>query len=148
MSLNFDKYAQEGNRFMKELSQNLGHPEDQNATARILRAVLHSIRDRIAISESLDFLSQLPMFLKAVYVEQWKYNEDVERINSIEGFKEKVKQEQAKWGEREFAWEISTEEIIKTVFNTLEKYTSPGQMEHLRGMLPAELQELIEINHE
>ncbi|MDQ3534574.1 MAG: DUF2267 domain-containing protein [Bacteroidota bacterium] len=148
MSLNFDKYAQEGNRFMKELSQNLGHPEDQNATARILRAVLHSIRDRIAISESLDFLSQLPMFLKAVYVEQWKYNEDVERINSIEGFKEKVKQEQAKWGEREFAWEISTEEIIKTVFNTLEKYTSPGQMEHLRGMLLAELQELIEINHE
>lgn len=148
MSLNFDKYAQEGNRFMKELSENLGHPDDQNAAARILRAVLHSIRDRIAISESFDFLSQLPMFLKAVYVEQWKYNEDVERINSLEEFKEKVKQEQAKWGEREFAWETPTEELIKIVFNTLEKYTSPGQMEQLRGMLPAELKELIEVHHE
>jgi len=148
MSLNFDKYAQEGNTFMNELAQNLGHPEDRNAASRVLRAVLHSIRDRIAIGESLDFISQLPMFLKAVYVEQWKYNENVDRINSLEEFKEKVKQEQAKWGERQFAWENSTEEIIKTVFNTLEKYVTPGQMEHLRGMLPAELQELIEIHHE
>lgn len=109
---------------------------------------MHSIRDRIAIGENLDFLSQLPMFLKGIYVEQWKYYDQVERIDSLEGFKNKVKREQEKYVEREFDCDISTEDIIKTVFNTLEQYVTAGQMEHLRNMLPQELKQLIEVHHE
>ncbi|CAN5468787.1 hypothetical protein BH23BAC1_BH23BAC1_23280 [soil metagenome] len=133
---------------MNELAQNLGPPEDQDTTARILKAVMHSIRDRIAIGENLDFLSQLPMFLKGIYVEQWKYYDQVERIDSLEGFKNKVKREQEKYVEREFDWDISTEDIIKTVFNSLEQYVTAGQIEHLRNMLPQELKQLIEVHHE
>lgn len=87
MGLNFNKYAQEGNEFLKELAVELGHPEEINRTAIILRSVLHLFRDRITISESFDFLSQLPMFLKGIYVENWKYSEKPLRIKNLTEFK-------------------------------------------------------------
>lgn len=147
MALNFEKYAQEGNEFLNELARELGHPEERDAASRILRAVLHNLRDRIEIAESFNLLSQLPMFLKAVYVEQWRYHEKPQRIKSMEAFKEEVKKEQAGLGEREFGWDISTEDIIKTVIHCLGKYVTPGQLQHIKANLPQELKEIIEVEH-
>jgi uncharacterized protein (DUF2267 family) len=69
MSVDFDRYAQEGNELMNRLAEDLGHPNEVNRVGMMVRAVLHTLRDRISISESLDFMSQLPTALKGVYVE-------------------------------------------------------------------------------
>ncbi len=144
MGLFFDKYAQEGNKFLKDLAEELGHPDEVNRTAIVLRSILHVFRDRITISESFDFMSQLPMFLKAVYVENWKYQEKPERIKTVEEFKERVKEEQAKYGEQEFDWKIHTDEIIKRVFKVIGKYVSEGEIRDIYAQLPDDLHPLFE----
>jgi uncharacterized protein (DUF2267 family) len=144
MSVNFERFAQEGNEFINELADKLGHPQEKATTMIILRSVLAAIRNSITVAESLDFISQMPMPLKALYVDQWKFREKPERINSIEDFKTRVKLEQVKYGESQFDWPEHTDEIIKTVISCLGKYVSEGQMEHVRNMMSKEVQPLFD----
>jgi uncharacterized protein (DUF2267 family) len=139
MALNFDKYAHEGNSFIKELARNLGHPDEIGRTGIVFRAVLHTIRDRLSIGESLDLISQLPMFLKGIYVDNWEYREKPVRIKSQEDFFTEVERYQEKYGEQKFDWNLSTGEIIDIVFTTLGRYVSEGEAEDIIAQLPEEL---------
>lgn len=143
-SLNFEKFAAEGNQFMNELALNLDHPgeQDRAQVGRILKAVLHVLRDRLTIAQSFHVLSQFPMFLKAIYVEDWKYSEKPLKLKTVEDFKEAVKQVQSQLGEIKFDWQMSTEEIVTRVLQTLKKYIPPGQMDDIVQEIPTELKQL------
>ncbi|HEX2970495.1 MAG TPA: DUF2267 domain-containing protein [Bacteroidales bacterium] len=142
MGLNFEKYAHEGNSFIKELSMNLGHPGETARAGIILRAVMHTLRERISIGESLNLVSQLPMFLKGIYVDNWEFNDRQSRIKTIEDFKDEVKRLQEQYGEQQFDWELPTDEIIRVVFSTLNRYVSEGESEDIIAQMPKELKEL------
>jgi uncharacterized protein (DUF2267 family) len=138
----FEKYDSERNEFLKELSENLNHPENPDQVERVLRAVLHILRERLSIQQSFHLLSQLPVFLKLLYIEGWKYHEKPVRIRSLEKFKEAVKDEQFKLGERDFDWTASTEKIMNTILTSLRKYLSHGEILDVLATLPAELHPL------
>lgn len=143
MSLNFDKYANEGNSFIKELARNLGHGDEIARTGIILRAVLHTLWERLSIGESLNLISQLPMFIKGIYVDNWEYKEKSD-IRTIEEFKDEVKRLQDLYGEQQFDWDIPTEEIIRIVISSLGKYISEGEMEHIITQMPKNLKVLFQ----
>ncbi len=140
MALHFDKYANEGNEFVNKLSKKLGHPDEVGRTGIILRAVLHTLRDRLTISESLDLLAQLPMFLKAVYVENWKYREKPTQISTLDEFTDEVKKHQDQYGEYEFSWEKPTKEIVAIVLNELGTFVTEGETRHIVAQLPKDLE--------
>ncbi|GAB3528563.1 hypothetical protein GCM10027443_06650 [Pontibacter brevis] len=145
----FDKFAQEGNEYLNELAADMGHPEEQGQTYILLRSVLHVLRDRITISESFHVLSQLPMFLRGIYAEQWEYRETPLKIDSLEEFKDAVKQEQAKFGEQQFDWSQSTEDLIAMIFTSLgTRYLTEGQLQHIATQMPKELQGLFPVEAE
>ncbi|MFW5758266.1 MAG: DUF2267 domain-containing protein [Bacteroidota bacterium] len=143
MALNFEKYAQEGNAFINNLAKELEHPEETARAGMVLRAVLHSLRERITISESLHLLSQLPMFLKAIYADNWKFREKPQKINTKEEFINEVEEHQKQFGEQDFNWNKSTEEIIRIVFRTLDIYVSNGEFQDITDQLPKELKDLL-----
>ena len=144
MALDFDKYAQEGNEFINHLAGELGHPNEVGKTSIVLRAVLHTLRDRLTVGESINLLAQLPMMLKAVYVEDWKYSEKPVKLKSIEELKEYVKEEQEKYGETQFNWEEPTREIIATVLRVLsERYLSDGELKDIMAQLPEQMESVI-----
>jgi uncharacterized protein (DUF2267 family) len=142
MALNFEKYAQEGNSFIKTLATNLGHPEETGRAGIILRAVLHTLRDRITMGESLNMLSQLPMFLKAIYVDNWEYRENPLGIKTRDEFFHEVERHQDQYGERKFDWSMSTGEIVQVVMASLGKYISKDETENIMSQLPREIKEL------
>lgn len=145
-NLSFDEYVHESNRYMNKLSEQLGHPQEQNRVYILLKAVLQTIRDRITISESFDLMSQLPLILRGVYTEQWKYSEKPSmRYDTIEEMKDEVKAIQERYGEREFDWEKSTEELISIVINSLKEFISEGQLDHIRKQMPREVKEYLEL---
>ncbi len=140
----FDKYVAEANTYIKDLAVELGHPEDTQQTIRLLRATLHTLRDRMSVSESLDLLSQLPMMLKGLFVEQWTYHERPPlHFEDIEGFAEAVKNEQARLGEQNFDWEEPTGDLIKIILSSLkEHYLTDGQAIHVLEQMPEGVREL------
>ncbi len=126
------------------MANDLGHPEEKQRVMIIWRAVMHTIRDRIQISESLDLISPLPMILKGIYTTGWKYTEKPPYdFTTIEQMKTQVKALQNQYGEQEFSWSKSTDEIISIVLDSLERYLPEGQMEHIRGQLPQEIKTLV-----
>ena len=141
MALNFNKYAQEGNECMKNLATKQGHPDQIPRTGIILRAVMHTLRERLTISENLHLMAQLPMFLKAVYVDNWKYREKPLQLSTLDEFTEEVKKYQSQYGENEFNWEKHTKDIVSIVLQELVTYVSKGESEHIKAQLPKELEE-------
>ncbi len=145
MHFNFNKYAQEANTFLNKLAEALNHPEERDRVEIVLRAVLHSIRNRISVEENLDVIAQLPMFLKAIYVEQWHYYGEPQKISHLKDFIDAVKEEQARFGEQKFDWNISTEEMARrTIFLLTTEYFSMGQVAHIKNMFPQEMEVLFE----
>lgn len=143
-NLDFDKFVHEAHAYANKLADDLGHPDEKQRVMIIWRAVMHTIRDRIHISESLDLISSLPMILKGMYTMGWKYSEHPPyNYNTIEEMKKQVKLLQDQYGEEEFSWDLPTEEIISITLDSLERYFSEGLMEHIRGQLPKEVKTLI-----
>jgi hypothetical protein len=79
-------------------------------------------------------------------VEGWQYRDQPLAIGRLEEFKDAVKQEQAKYGEREFNWSQSTEELITLVLTSLgTRYLTEGQLQHIAGQMPKEIQPLFPV---
>ena len=142
--LELEKYIHETHDYINKLATDLGHPEEQQRVLIIWRAVMHTIRDRIQISESLDLISPLPMILKGLYTVGWKYHETPPyNYKTIEGMKNQVKELQSQYGETDFDWNLSTEEIISITLDSLTRYVPSDQMEHIRVQLPENVESLV-----
>ncbi|MFA0964868.1 DUF2267 domain-containing protein [Roseivirga sp. BDSF3-8] len=140
----FEKYKQEADQFIITLSEELNHRNQPEQTLRILKAVLHTVRDRITISESFDLMAQLPMLLKGLYVHQWKYAEKTDEFRTMEDFVERVKERQRLFGEKDFDWDEPSREIVLTVLKTLYiTYLSTGQLDHIIDQLPKDVKETV-----
>jgi uncharacterized protein (DUF2267 family) len=143
-TIDLEKFVHETHEYINRLASDLGHPEEKQRVMIIWRAVMHTIRDRIQISESLDLLSPLPMILKGIYTTGWKYSETPPfDYETMEQMKTQVKALQNEYVEEEFNWNLPTEEIISIVLDSLERYFSEGQMNHIRGQLPKDVKHLI-----
>lgn len=142
--LNFEKFAQEAHEYINQLATDLGHPEEKERTLRIWRAVMHSIRDRIHFGESFQVMDPLPMILKGIYVQNWKYTEKPPKdFETVEEFKNEVKKLQDQYGEEDFPWSKSTEEIISITINSLKRFLNENQLQHLKDQMPKEVKELV-----
>lgn len=143
MALNFNQYATEGNIFLKEYSKEIGLPENPESAGRILSAILHGLRAIISIEESLQFIAQLPMFLKAVYVNGWSVKAKKEKVKDMEGFIDLIRSFDGKMSLYDFKSDEMAEDYIQATFLILRKYVSSGEMEDIRAELPKRLKGLI-----
>lgn len=143
-NLSFEKFAQEAHEYVNELAQELGHPEEKERTLIIWRSVLHTVRDRIHFGESLQLMDPLPMIFKGIYVQNWKYNEKPPKdYDTIEEMSNEVKNLQEQYGERDFPWKKSTEEIITITINSLKRFMDESQLQHIKDQMPKEVKELV-----
>ncbi len=138
----FEKLAQKGDAFLKEVAVELGDTEDPKRTMRVTRAVLHALRSKISPQESLQMLSQLPLFIKAIYVDGWKWNSEHTKIRHLDDFLALVKKEVGVTGEYDFRNNKEIEDASRAVFNVLKKNVSEGEIKDIKQTLPPELREL------
>ncbi|WPP49795.1 DUF2267 domain-containing protein [Catalinimonas niigatensis] len=122
----FNKHAQEGNIFLSDLAKELGEPDNLQKAERILKVVMHTLRDRITLEESFQFTAQLPLFLKEVYVSEWKYRKSPVKIKHINEFIETAKMKALGTVSQDFAHDESAVLAVKSVFKVLGRYVSAG----------------------
>lgn len=146
MALNFNQYATEGNTFLKEYAKEIGLSDNPDRAGRILSAILHGLRSIISVEESLQFISQLPMFLKAVYVNGWSIKAKKDKVKNVESFITLMRSFDSKTSLYDFESDEIAEDYIYTTFLVLRRYVSSGEMEDIRDGLPKRLKKLI-FNH-
>lgn len=141
MSLDFEKYAAKGNEFVNLVAEELQQPRDK--AGRVVRAVFHALRNRLTHEESFQLMAQLPVALKGVYVDGWKFNKDFNRIRHLNDFLDEVRREDGGLAGFDFGNDAMAEITVASVFKVLSYFVSEEEMNDVRGIMPAELKEFI-----
>ena len=142
MACNFNKHAQKGNEFVSEVARELGIPEDKDKALRILKAVLHTLRDKITPEESLQLIAQLPLFIKAIYVDGWRISGKHEKMRQKNDFLEAVISNGGVAGNDDFQTLDIAESAVRDVFHILQQHVSEGEIIDVIKILPIDLRQL------
>jgi uncharacterized protein (DUF2267 family) len=107
-----------------------------NAAYNALRAVLHALRDRLTTEEIAQFGAQLPTFVRSVYYEGWDPTHTPLRKRDVESFLAQIR---AAFEKTQPAVDPRT--VARAVFRVIEERVSPGEIEHIKGLLPARIRQ-------
>lgn len=147
MALNFNQYATEGNTFLKEYAKELDLGKDTEKAGRIFVAIMHALREIIPPEESLQMVAQLPMFLKAVYVNGWRIKKTRVKVKQVAEFLDLVREHDGSAAVNDFEYSDEVaEQYVETTFIFLRKYISNGELQDIRNSLPKNLKNLIQFN--
>lgn len=141
MSLDFEKYAIKGNEFVQLVADELKIPKD--IAGRVIRAVFHSLRNRLTHEESFHLLAQLPLVLKGVFVDGWKFDTEFQRIKHLEDFLNEVRKEDGSSAGYDFGNDARAKITVSAVFKALHYFISEGELNNMIAVLPNELKKLI-----
>jgi len=109
---------------------------DRARSYRLLKAVLHALRDSLRVNEAVDLGAQLPGLLRGAYYEQWRpaatpvKNRHVEDFLAVvnESFRRDPLPDPAR--------------AVMAVFQLLTKKISEGEIEDVRRCLPEEIRDI------
>ncbi len=144
MAFNFQKYVADGEHFVKEVAVELQCPDDTGKAGSVLRAVLHAFRNRIPPTESLQLIAQLPMLIKAVYVDGWQMKDETRTLRHLGDFIEAVREAGGRGTMAFFTTDYEVHQAILAVFRVLKKHVSEGEIRDVISTLPAEIKPLLE----
>ncbi|MBW3553391.1 MAG: DUF2267 domain-containing protein [Gemmatimonadetes bacterium] len=112
--------------------------ETEQQAYSYLRAVLHSLRDRLTVEEAVHLAAQLPMLVRGFYYEGWRPalapNEESTPGEFFDSVRESLHDQ--------FTGDEAIGEATRAVFELLVNRVQPGQIRHVRDQLPDALQEL------
>ncbi len=129
----FDQSLHTTIEWLKDLQEEMGFDDEQRAF-RVMRAVLHALRDRLTVEETADFAAQLPMLLQGVYYHGWTPRGKPEKIRSRDEFLNKVADNLMR--------EHNPLEATRAVFRVLERRMPDGEIEDIKRILPEAIREL------
>jgi len=142
MEFTYEKYAYKGNEILKEIAEELKEPGIKLMAAKLLRGVMHALRNIIPLEESFQFIAQLPLILKGVYVEGWAPSKKHKKIKKLDEFVQQVFVLAGLNPVSSFVLIESDEEVVKTAIRVLRRHVSPGEIADIRACMPGELLEL------
>jgi uncharacterized protein (DUF2267 family) len=103
---------------------------------RLLKSVLHALRDRLRVEESAALAAQMPTLLRGVFYEQWRPAKTSVKTRSKADFLARI--------DEDFAADPlpNTAQAVMAVFELLSDKISRGEVDSVRHALPQELRNL------
>jgi uncharacterized protein (DUF2267 family) len=139
----FEEQSNEAQAFIKEVARELGRADDLKSALRITASVFHALRDLLTIEESLHLISQMPIYLKGVYVDGWHIGKK-DRIKDVDELIEQLILQNPRTGPRDFGEDERAVRNVRAVFRVLKKRISDGQISDVIAQFPASLKYLWE----
>lgn len=103
---------------------------------RLLKAVLHALRDHLQVNEAADLGAQLPTLIRGIYYEQWRPATTPIKERHVESFLATI--------DNAFRADPldDTAEAVTAVFALLSDRISAGEIADVRQSLPSQLRAL------
>ena len=130
-----DHTVQITHAWINDLDRKLGW-DNKSRAYRLLKAVLHALRDCLQVNDSAHLAAQLPELLRGVYYEQWR--------PAIVPVKKRSKADFIARVEESFKADPieNPAQAVLAVFELLSKKITRGEIEKVRRALPQELRNL------
>lgn len=126
----FDKTLQTTNIWLDEIATFLG--PDRQLAWKVLSVVLHKLRDRLPVGLSAHLSAELPLLVRGVYYDQFEPAKQPSDWN-LEAFLEEVS------GWLSDVRPVDPRAATRAVFAVLSRHVPRGQIEKVKGALPADL---------
>ena len=130
----FEHAIHTANIWLKSVSDALD-TDDRHLAHRVLRAWLHTLRDRLTVDVAAHFAAQLPELLRGMYYDGWdpssvpvKYDREAYVGRFVQ--EAKVRDE-------------DVPRMTPAVTKAVREHFSPGTMETILGQLPRDLRNLL-----
>jgi uncharacterized protein (DUF2267 family) len=122
-------------RWINDLDKRLGWNNKPRAY-RLLKAVLHALRDWVRLTEAVDLAAQLPELLRGAYYEGWRPAATPVKHRGKADFLARI----------DAAFKADplprTGQAVMAVFQLLSEKISAGEIDHVRHALPEDLKNL------
>ena len=141
MGLDFENYAVKANEFVRLVAEELNIPVKNAGT--IVRVVFHALRNRLSHEESFHLMAQLPMPLKGVYADNWKFNKDYINVTELNDFIGEVIAEDQLMSHYDFNDSLKARKAIASVFKALNYIISEAEMSDILKVLPSGLNQFV-----
>ncbi len=130
-----DHTVQLTHEWINDLDTQLGW-NDKKRSYRLLKAVLHALRDWLPVNEAADLAAQLPELLRGAYYEQWRPAATPVKNRSKRDFLGRV--------DESFRRDPLDEpaRAVMAVFDVLSRRISIGEIEDVRHALPSDIRSL------
>lgn len=132
----FDKTMQQTNETLKEIEKAFAWQNRRNQSYGALRAVLHTLRDRLTIEEATEFAENLPMLIRGIFYEGWQPSKVPKKLNKEE-FLQEVRTK------FRFAVDSDIQMVTEVVLLALKKYIGRGEAEDIIDILPKDLAKML-----
>lgn len=120
--------------WLREL-QEKGELADEESAYRVLRAVLHQLRDRLTTEEAIDLGAQLPLMVRGLWYEGWHPSAAQRKIRSKAKFLDEL-------SDAILPITYPVEWAVTAVFALLARHCDPGEIADVVGQLPDEIKAL------
>lgn len=121
--------------WLKELEEKPAIQSPDDAWSA-MGAVLQTLRDRMPAEEAVHLGAQLPLIARGVFYEGWKLTREPDKMDQQQ-FYDRVRERLAGSSPQ-----ADPALITEYVFKVINHHIDPGQIGHIKDILPAELQNL------
>ncbi len=133
----FDATVQQTNLWLKDLMARIP-TTDRHYAYQLLRATLHTFRDRIGPENAVHFGAQLPMLIRGFYYEGWQPAKPQTKTRHLDDFLNAIEDDAGR------SLGSDTRIKVKAVFAVIAEKIDAHEIEKLRKVLPAELKPLLQ----
>jgi len=131
-----DTTVQKTYGWLRDIGQALGE-ENRRISYQVLRAVLHTLRDRLPTEQTAHLGAQLPMLVRGLYYEGWRPRNKPEKITADESVDQVAREAML---EPEYA-----RDAIKAVIATIRHEITPAALDKVLDTVPDRIFELIAV---
>jgi len=132
---NFEKFCNEAQAWAHEIAEGIRAPERTDWALSVLRAVMHTLRDRTMQQEVFHLSAQLPVLIRGIYFEGYDPKNKPVKMNADE-FISTVKKRMSP------GVDVPPGEAIRAVMAVLYHKVSRGELEDIRGSMPKDIQKM------
>ncbi|MET8202605.1 DUF2267 domain-containing protein [Micromonospora taraxaci] len=129
----FESSLDKTNLILKDIEDAYGWPKDRrNQSYAALRTVLHLLRDRLPVDESVEFAQQLPVLVRGIYFDGWVPSDVPIKLNR-DDFLYEVRQGFP------YDAEGGPERVTQVVLDTLRRHVTQGEWQDVKDTMPKDL---------
>ncbi|MEW2430789.1 DUF2267 domain-containing protein [Micromonospora sp. NPDC047644] len=133
----FESSLDKTNLILKDIENAYGWPKERrNQSYAALRTVLHLLRDRLPVDESVEFAQQLPVLVRGIYFDGWVPSDVPIKLNR-DDFLYEVRQGFP------YDAEGGPERVTQVVLDTLRRHVTQGEWQDVKDTMPKDLATLV-----
>lgn len=130
-----DSSIHKSNKWLADICSGF-ETDDRHLAYRVLRAYLHTLRDRLTVDSSAHFAAQLPTLLRGIFYEGWRPSDLPRKMTHGEYV-------------RQFALDANVRDsdvpkALSIVTGVLREHVTGGAVDQALAHLPQEARELLE----